>query len=196
MNNTLITQDRLDELVRLCKQAPQVGWIVELGVYKGGSLAYLAKNFPNRDIVGFDTFEGLPKEHWTVAEIHQPGDFSDNSYWAVKEFLQLQGIKNVDLLKGFFPSIGTHFNLSSRGMNDRDVKKYSFVHVDFDFYKGIKSAIEFYYPILEPGGIMVFDDYEWPNCPGVKKALDESGLKYQPTRAKFQAYVIKDSTTE
>jgi len=191
MDRTLITQDRLDEIVRLCAQAPQVGWIVELGVYKGGSLATIAKNFPNRNIVGFDTFEGLPKEQWNDDEIHQPGDFNDTSYFEVKEFLISQGVHNVELLKGVFPAIGKHFDISSRNLTDRYIKKYSFVHVDFDFYEGIKAAIDFYYPKLEQGGIMVFDDLDWGNTPGVRRALEESGLKFQNTRAKYQGYIVK-----
>jgi O-methyltransferase len=180
MNNTLITQDRLDELVRLCKQTPNVA-IAEAGVYKGGSLKYLAQNFPNSPIiVGFDTFEGLPIEQWNENEIHNPKDFNDTSVGLVSKFIN---DTRVELIKGLFPE-------SSQNTMFESIQ-YSFVHVDFDFYEGIKAAIDFFYPRLVDGGIMVFDDYDWPNCPGVKRALDESGIPYQPTNAKFQAYLIK-----
>lgn len=180
MDNTLITQDRLDELVRLCKLTPNVA-IAECGVYKGGSLKYLAENFKDCPIlVGFDTFEGLPEEDWNEFEIHLPGDFDDTSLDAVASFIKDTRVK---LIKGLFPQ--TILN------SFWDKLAYSFVHVDFDFYEGVKTCIDIFYPLLAPGGIMVFDDYEWPNCPGVKRALDESGIPYYPTRAKFQAYLIK-----
>jgi O-methyltransferase len=182
MYKTLITKDRLDELVRLCGISPY-GLSVELGVYKGGSLKYLLENYPERNWFGFDTFSGLPLEHWNKNEIHQPGDFSDNSFESVMQYLN--NTKAI-LIKGLFPD-------TARGLfGTEEDKSFSFVHVDFDFYEGAKSAIDFFYPRLMEGGIMVFDDFQWPNCPGVKKALDESGLEYQPTNAKFQAYIIKD----
>lgn len=180
MENTLITQDRLDELVRLCKLTPK-GNIAEVGVYKGGSMKLLCESFPDRTILGYDTFSGLPESKWTQEEVHKPGDFSDNSIEAVSEFLK--PLMNYGLLRGTFPEQTGSFHIES---------KFSFIHVDTDFYKSVKDCIDYFYPKLLSGGIMVFDDYEWPNCPGVKKALDESGLKYQKTNAKFQAYLIKE----
>lgn len=182
MENTLITKDRLDELVRLCKETPH-GYGMELGVYKGGSLVTLGLSFPDRVFIGIDTFSGLPEKDWSEDEIHKPGDFSDNSIQSVLEFFVEKNVKNCGLYQGYFPDC-------SSLIEDKD--PVTFVHVDFDFYEGAKSAIDYFYPRLPKGGIMVFDDFEWPNCPGVKKALDESGLKYQPTRAKFQAYLIKE----
>lgn len=175
---TLITGDRLGELNRLCGLTPK-GPIAELGVYKGGSLKYLAERHPDRNITGFDTFEGLPEKDWNESEVHVPGDFNDNSLEAVQEYLKDH--KNITLIKGYFPE-------SADSIADQ---KFSFVHIDFDFYQGMKSGIEFFYPRLVEGGIIVLDDYGWPNCPGVKQALDESGLKYQPTNAQYQAYIRK-----
>jgi hypothetical protein len=204
MDNTLITQDRLDELVRLCKLTPNTilskdSIIVEVGVYKGGSLKLLGENFPKKLVYGIDTFEGLPIEDWNENEIHKVGDFSDNSYEKVEEFLgdlivgkTKKG--NIWLIKGYFPESFLKIieNDKEEYKERHTVEQYSFIHVDTDFYKSVKSCIEFFYPKLLKGGIMVFDDYNWPNCPGVKKALDESGLKYEKTNAKYQAYLIKE----
>lgn len=177
MDNTLITQDRLDSLVTLCSRTPP-GAIVEVGVYKGGSLKFLAEAFPDRHLAGIDTFEGLPKEQWNENEVHQPGDFADTSIEAVYKFISLP---NVELIKGLFP----HSMEAQEGKLD-----CSFVHVDTDFYEGVKACLEYFYPSLPPGGIMVFDDYEWPNCPGVKKALEEFGVPIQKS-VNFQAYIVK-----
>ncbi|HRQ17716.1 MAG TPA: TylF/MycF/NovP-related O-methyltransferase [Agriterribacter sp.] len=177
---TLITEDRLKEIVRLAGIAPN-GTMAEVGVYRGGSLKYLADAFPSRTIWGFDTFTGLPKEQWSEGEIHKPGDFSDTSFEAVSEYLK--GNKNVTLIEGMFPD---SFPLCEYG----DIP-FAFVHVDTDFYLSVKKAISFFYPLLYKGGIMVFDDFGWPHTPGVEQALSESGLQYQPTKAKYQAYIQK-----
>ncbi|MGN6532845.1 MAG: hypothetical protein ACTHK0_13975 [Ginsengibacter sp.] len=65
MENTLITQDRLDAMITLAKKAPGYGYFAEVGVYKGGSLKNLSLSFPDRTIFGFDSFEGLPNQIWT-----------------------------------------------------------------------------------------------------------------------------------
>lgn len=174
---TLITADRLGELKRLCAQAPY-GMLAEVGVYKGGSLKYLAQNFPNRHFFGFDTFQGLPEEKWQEGEPHKPGDFSDTSLESVKSYIARP---NVTLVAGLFPDSAADFQ----------ALPFSFVHVDTDFYQSVRDCIEWFYPRLSEGGIMVFDDYQWPNCPGVQRALKDTGMHYQPTRAKHQAFVIK-----
>ena len=180
---TLITQDRLDELVRLCQTTP-FGAIYELGVYRGGSSLLLAEEFPKRIVLGIDTFTGLPKEQWNKDEVHQPGDFSDTTHDAVYNYVVVENnCSNYYPIKGFFPecaaNISTHLPMLAP----------SFVHVDFDFYEGAKAAIAFFKSKMLAGGVMVFDDYQWPNCPGVERALKESGLPYQPTKAKYQAYI-------
>lgn len=177
---TLISEDRIKELVRLLRTTPK-GLCAELGVYKGGSLKHMAEACPNREFWGFDTFEGLPEVDWDATEVHQPGDFNDTSLEEVQKFLKDN--RNVKLIKGYFPQSIPVFKNGTPG--------FSFVHVDTDFYQSIKACIDYFYPLLKSGGIMVFDDYEWIACPGVKRALDESGLPYKPTQAKYQAYIQK-----
>lgn len=160
---TLITQDRLDGLLRCAKIVPQGVW-AECGVYQGGSLKWLASHFPNQQIIGYDTFEGLPKEHWNENEVHVPGDFNDTNLASVGEYLS--EYENVSLVPGLFPDTAVDTN-------------YSFVHVDFDFYEGIKACLDFFLPRMIKGGIMIFDDYGWGNCYGVKEAL--KGYKVVPT---------------
>lgn len=177
--NTLITQDRLDSIVQLLKQAPKEGLIAEIGVYKGGSLKVIAEAVPNRAVVGFDTFEGLPESQWSEDEIHKPGDFSDITLEAVQHFLQSN--TNVTLVKGLFPESGEEY---------KDAH-FAFVHIDTDFYEAVKQSLDFVWPMIIKGGIVVFDDYQWGNCPGVKKALEEFGEPVLQTKAKWQAYIVK-----
>jgi O-methyltransferase len=174
--NTVITQDRLDALVRNAGLTPP-GMIAECGVYRGGSLKLLAESFPERSCVGFDTFEGLPTAQWNKQEPHDPGYFSDTSIEDVRAFINLP---NVKLVKGLFPESARHFNPA----------QFTFVHVDFDFYEGIKACIEFFWPFIPEGSIMMFDDFQWMMCPGVERAIREAGLKITMSAA-YQAIVIK-----
>lgn len=172
MINTLITDDRLQELVRLCRTTPEKYPICEVGVYKGGSLKTLADNFPERKVYGVDSFEGLPEEYWTKDEIHKPGEFSDSSLEEVKKFVNNE---NVIFVQTLFPSA----KLKPR--------KFSFVHLDIDFYKAIRDSLDWFVPKMAEGGVIVLDDYEWPACPGVAKALKK--YTHYKTNAQWQAYL-------
>lgn len=181
---TLITQDRLDELSRYISLAPE-GLCAELGVYKGGSLAFMAHKHPDRQFWGFDTFTGLPAQDHNPEEPHNPGDFNDTSLQAVKQLTDQ--FPNITLIEGYFPS--------SMPLGSEDVK-FSFVHIDCDFYEGVRNAIMHFWPMLKPGGIMIFDDWGWPNCPGVAQAVMEAmqiirHVIAEPTRAQYQYAFIK-----
>ena len=152
----------------LRQQALQVasleGEVAEVGVYKGGTAKILARAMPERMVHLFDTFEGMPEtSEFDVPkrrEGHKIGDFSDTSLESVNEFLM--GC-NVHFWPGVFPE-------SARLIPDT---QFVLVHVDVDIYESTKAACEFFWPRLVVGGIMVFDDYNAPRCPGTNKAVDE-----------------------
>ena len=52
-------------------------------------------------------------------------------------------------------------------------RRYRFVHIDVDLYAPVKASLEFFYPQLQPGGLIVIDDYGFTNWPGAKKATDD-----------------------
>ena len=117
-------------------------------------LSYLTDNW----VWLFDTFDGMPET--ALVDKHNKGDFNDTSFESVKAYLSDRN--NVILIKGFFPD-------TTKGIN----AEFSFVHIDADIYQSTKDALEYFYPRLLPGGILMFDDYYWPLCPGVKLAIDE-----------------------
>ena len=71
-------------------------------------------------------------------------------------------------------------------------ERFSFVHVDVDLYEPHRDAIEFFWPRLTRGGVMVFDDYGSAYCPGARQAVDEA---FAPTdiveSPSGQCFVIK-----
>ena len=65
--------------------------------------------------------------------------------------------------KGFIPD-------TFAGLNS---EKIAFVHIDLDVYKSILDSLQFIWPRLSLGGIIVFDDYGFATCPGARVAVDE-----------------------
>jgi len=167
----LTSNTKLDSLTQIAKNVMNIeGDAAECGVYQGGSLRAIAQALPHKKVYGFDTFNGLPKEAWSAVEVHKTGEFSDTALSiAIRNTADLT---NVSLIPGLFPeSVGEQSTMSL--MNS----KFSFVYLDFDYYRSTKWAIEWFRPRMSHGAAMVFDDYGWPDCPGVKQAINDTGLR-------------------
>lgn len=158
--NTLVDYPRLNKLAEFLKQTEQLpGAVAEVGVYKGGT-AYLLASLTHNSVYLFDTFEGMPET--SSYDLHHKGDFADTSLRAVTELLK--NLPNAIIYKGIFPSDTAHHVQG---------EQFSFVHLDCDIYQSLKESLEFFYPRMTQGGIIAFDDYAEPNCPGAKRAIDE-----------------------
>ena len=153
----------LYQLMRLVQNVP--GDTAECGVYKGESSYIMClvnkenKLFQRTHYI-FDSFEGLsiPSEqdgkHW------KEGDLSCNLE-IVREMLS--EFNNTSFHKGWIPE-------RFRDVEHRD---FCFVHIDVDLYRPTLDSIEFFYPRVNEGGLIVCDDYGFDTCPGATKAIDE-----------------------
>ena len=156
------------------------GCAAEVGVYRGGTLLFLAKTLLDRTVYGYDTFTGMPPEDPDIDK-HRAGEFANTSLGAVQQLLASENI--VKLRPGVFPD-------SASGEVD---ETFCFVHIDGDLYSTTLAALEFFYPRLAVGGILAFDDYEWPMCPGVSKAINEfmTGRPETVQVSGYQAWLVK-----
>lgn len=170
---SILGLDKQKHIAKLARSVP-AGAFAECGVYRGGILKMLANAHRDRTIYGFDTFEGLPVGMWVDGEPHKAGEFDDTSLRYVQA--EVADYPNVVLVKGIFPDSAA----------DLPSTKFALVHIDFDFYESTKAAIDWFLPRMVPDGVIVFDDYEWEMCPGVKRASDEAGLSVATT-VKYQA---------
>lgn len=143
------------------------GAVAECGVYCGSTLHAMANAATDKAVYGFDTFEGLPAEMRNDDEPHKVGDFADTSLASVAASMPA----NVKLVQGVFPASAAELGNT----------KFAFVHLDFDFYESTRAALEWLLPRMSEGGKIVFDDYEWDHCPGVKRAIDDFGLSVKRT---------------
>ena len=154
-------------LYTLALQALHVnGEFCEFGVYKGGTAILLSEIMTRENSESikklhlFDTFEGMPVTD-PKRDLHQLGDFNDTSLEQVKNNVGKQEI--VVFHPGVIPD-------TFKGMESKWI---SFAHVDVDIYKSVWDCCVFIYPRLEKGGMMIFDDYGFPSCPGARQAVDQ-----------------------
>jgi O-methyltransferase len=180
---TLIDIDRLFMIYQACNHVYGLkGSIAEVGVYKGGSAKMIHELLLTDILHLFDTFEGMPETDQNK-DLHKKGDFNDTSLESVKSLFG--NSIQVVFHKGLFPqSVPDYMHYY----------KFKFVHVDVDIYESTKSCLEFFYPRLISGGILICDDYGFDSCPGCKQAVDEfmarNGIHgfYLPTG---QFFIIK-----
>ena len=162
---TTIGLDKLNVILRSAAKLDDVpGYFAECGVFEGFTIKALSIAFPDRKVLGFDTFSGLPREFWQEDEIHHPGEFAAESLDQVRA--DLQDAPNVTLVPGLFPMSAEQF------ANER----FAFVHLEFDFYRSTRMALDWLLTHIADGGVIVLDDYDWPHCPGVRRAVDETGI--------------------
>ena len=179
---SIVTLDRIDQLKVLVQEAVKlpVGEFWECGVYNGGTASIISKIVPkDRQIKLFDSFEGLPAAH-AHDNFHKQGDFNDVNYQRVVDYFASHD--NVEIKKGFVPD-------TFAGLDNSVI---AFCHLDLDLYEGYKATLEFVWPRLVAGGIILFDDYHAPTCLGAKRAVDEFIALYGITLEKInKAYWIK-----
>ena len=169
--NTLVSPDRLWVLYSLALQCLKLdGEFWECGVYKGGTARMLAelladhgptaRGLPATILRLFDTFSGMPSTD-PSKDWHRAGDFTDTSALAVRDFVGHGDF--VAMHPGWIPQ--TFLPLAQA--------EISFAHVDVDIYQSVLDCCRFILPRLKVGGVIVFDDYGFPTCPGARAAVDE-----------------------
>jgi len=109
----------------------------------------------------FDSFEGMSKPSEDDGDVNWEKGNMSRTEIVVKE--NLKEFKHFKLLKGWIPH---RFSEVSK-------EKFSFVHIDVDLYQPTFDSIAFFYDNMNPGGILVCDDYGYNSCPGATKACDD-----------------------
>jgi hypothetical protein len=159
-NEMLLGYNEAYQIFMAVKNTEKItGEIAEVGTYKGGSAKLICEAKGNKTLHLFDTFNGLPE----LGQVDDSNQFHKGQFSAsledVKKYLDCYN--NIYFYKGLFPG-------NSEVIQD---SIFSFVHLDLDLYEATKASLEFFYPRMNKGGIIISHDYI--NTKGVKKAFDE-----------------------
>lgn len=167
----------LFQIFRYLKNNNIQGDIVECGVGRGVSIFKMGKISTilemNKNIYGYDSFEGFPEPNIKDSSFRNPkkGDWSDTSkkhveeHFSESQILKDFFIKNVFLVEGFF----------DKSLPISNHKEISFLHLDCDLYDSYKTCLKEFYNKVTKGGIILIDEYKHPKWPGATKAIDEFG---------------------
>lgn len=140
------------------------GHTAECGTFTGATSWYICESIKNtnKKHLVFDSFQGLSEpdkedgNSWAKGNLSASEEiFTSN----LKEFIDF-----IEIYKGWIPE----------SFNKIKETKFSFLHIDVDLYQPTFDSIEFFYPLISTGGIIICDDYGFvQTCPGAKKAIDD-----------------------
>lgn len=155
---------------------------VECGVYRGLTASLCANvarmrdpAFDGRGLYLVDSFEGLGPGHPADAigkrvvdggQVERsygfaPGDFGSTS--AEHVAAAMADFPGVKILKGWIPEV----------LALLPETRWAFVHLDLDLYEPTLECMQYFFPRLCPGAIVVNDDYASPFFPGAGRAWSE-----------------------
>lgn len=165
----------LQQMVELVLDQQPDGDFAECGCWKGHSTYIIASilsehGFANEFHV-FDSFEGgLSEKHpqdknklreETRKDISKQKQVFSSTRDEVQQ--TLVEFPFVKLYEGWIPN----------RFDEVGARQFCFVHVDVDLYQPTLDCLEFFYPRLFSGGVIVVDDYGYSAFPGAKRAVDE-----------------------
>ena len=150
----------LKEFLKLVQNVD--GDLAECGTYKGAA-AFLFCTFAqehNRKVHLFDSFQGLSEPGANDGVFWQKGNLSASEQLVHDT---LNGFSCFKTYPGWIPS--TFPNVSDR--------LFAFLHVDVDLEQPTYDTLEFFYPRLNKGAVVILDDHGFRTCPGARKAALE-----------------------
>jgi hypothetical protein len=183
-NNLLISDDinRIRKMIaryELYKKTIRIpGDIVECGVFKGAGLLLWLKYLlittsgSSKRVIGFDTFNHfsdnvLSYEEKAKKEYVEESNFSGASIDELLSIVSSMGdAEKVELVMGEFEDTSLNYKKNNPGF------RISLLNLDFDTYSGTLAALNTFYELVTPGGVIIFDEYGQRGW-GESDAVDE-----------------------
>lgn len=143
------------------------GSVAELGVYRGDFARKINECFSDRALYLFDTFEGFEDKDLAQSKDGTMGatlgkkHFSNTSVELVLG--KMPHKEQCIIKKGWFPQ-------SSVGVEN---ERFCFVNLDADLYEPILAGLEFFYPKMVSGGVILIHEYFSSGYVGVREAVSE-----------------------
>jgi hypothetical protein len=168
----------LIQAVRYLVKATIPGAFVECGVWKGGSMAAVARTLlemkdASRDLYLFDTFQGMTQPG--TEDVDYAGKKA-STVWAQSNGIwcdaPLEEVRSV-LYRTGYPKEKIHF---VEGRVEDTIphcapESVALLRLDTDWYESTRHELIHLFPRLIPSGVLIIDDYgHWQ---GSRKACDE-----------------------
>jgi hypothetical protein len=153
------------------------GLRAECGVYRGATALLLCRaiasrrpGFDGNGMYLIDSFSGVSR---SVDEDLIPVRGDDGSVALSTFFPEGKTDTSAELVRGFFardfPRAAVHAGWIPSVFASLPESGWAYVHLDLSLYEPTLAALEYFYPRLSPGGVILCDGSIF--CPGAEKAL-------------------------
>jgi hypothetical protein len=187
------------ELFKMVQNTP--GAIIDCGVFKGVSLVRFAmfrdifSSTLSKKIIGFDVFGSFPKSGFNQDDKSRSKFIKE----AGSESIDINQLKNVlknkkvdryvELVKGDICKTVPQYVKDNAGL------KISLLNLDVDLYEPSAVILEYFWPRIVKGGVLIVDDYGI--FAGENKAVDDYFKDKKVKIRKFSfsktpSYIIKE----
>jgi len=170
---TLVDLYRCYDLWQLVREAGKLplGDILEVGVWRGGTGCLMGLRAKLSGIPATlwlcDTFQGVVKAGASDRQ-YSGGEHADTSQDLVVSLANKLEVTNIKILTGIFPE--------DIGHTISDLT-FRMCHIDVDVYESGREILNWVWPRLLPGGIVVFDDYGFLSTGGITRLVNEERQK-------------------
>ena len=170
------------------------GDVADIGFGYGHSasiFSYLRKTHAKtifKDIYFFDSFKGFPEPSQFDQSQRNPtfGDFNHRSkkeaQKQIKDFID-ENVSDEFFVEGYIEETVPSFPKI----------QFSLINLDTDMFESHRIVLENFYPLLNAGGVLIFDDYKSANWPGATLAIENyfGNSVSQIKSYKGRHYIIK-----
>ena len=147
------------------------GAVAELGCFRGDTSWQLNALLPERKLYLFDTFRGFDQRDIAMEQENGCSEAKEGSFGPVrpeKLMERLPAQEQVVLRQGWFPE--TAFELED--------EKFALVYLDASLYQPTLAGLEFFFPRMSPGGMIVVPGTLSEQYRGVQAELTAFEQKY------------------
>lgn len=141
--------------------------VAEGGVFQGEFSKIINEVFPYSKLLLFDTFEGFCERDIATENERGFSQTEQGHFGFTSEEIVLKKMKykqNVEIYKGIFPN--TLVNVDSNN-------QYIFVNLDFDLYNPTLAGLEYFWPRMVRGGVILIHDYYHPIYKAIPNAISD-----------------------
>lgn len=162
---SLLTKGQLDlieKVIATLHQRRVPGDLLEAGIWRGGAIILMravlaAYGISDRRVFAADSFAGIPKN---VRARNDPVDLWKDRWVApldeVKRNIDRFGLLDdrIRFLVGFFDD----------SLKTVAGERFAMIRLDSDSYDSVETSLEYLYPLLSKGGVVIIDDWHLHGC--------------------------------
>ncbi len=162
---SLLTKGQLDliEKVSVALQQRGVpGDFLEAGIWRGGAVIVMRAlidtyEMGDRRVFAADSFAGIPQN---VKGRNDPVDLWKDRWIAPLDEVR-QNIARFGLLDDKIQFVVGFFADSLKSLSE---ERFALIRLDSDSYDSVETSLEYLYPLLSKGGVVILDDWHLDGC--------------------------------